>query len=69
MPGLMKPINLVESLLVDGDLIKSWAGCNIYSSMNTSESRLLEFRLEGTKETMDFKNPMVPLSVAIIISS
>ena len=65
MPGLMKPINLGESLLVDGDLIKSLAGCNIYNSMNTSEARLLEFRLEGTKESMEFKNPMDYLNSVI----
>ena len=55
MPGLMKPINLGESLLVDGDLIKSWSGNKIYNSLDTSEARLLEFRLEGTKESTEFK--------------
>ena len=58
MPGLMKPINFGEALLVDGDLTKSWAGCNIYKTLDTSESRLLEFRLEGRKESSDFKSPM-----------
>lgn len=65
MPGLMKPINLGESLLVDGDLIKSWAGCDVYKSIDTSEARLLEFRLEGTKESLEFKNPMDYLNSVI----
>ena len=65
MPGLMKPINLGESLLVDGDLIKSWAGCKIYNSLDTSETRLLEFRLEGTKEGTEFKHPMDYLNSVI----
>lgn len=65
MPGLMKPINLGESLLVDGDLIKSWSGKNIYTALDTSDSRLLEFRLEGTKESMEFKNPMDYLNSVI----
>ena len=58
MPGLMKPINLGESILVDGDLIKSWAGCKIYNDLDTSNNRILEFRLEGKKDSTDFKNPV-----------
>ena len=65
MPGLMKPINLGESLLVDGDLIKSWAGADVYTSLDTSEARLLEFRLEGTKEGTEFKHPMDYLNSVI----
>ena len=65
MPGLMKPINLGESLLVDGDLIKSWSGNKIYNSLDTSEARLLEFRLEGTKESTEFKHPMDYLNSVI----
>ena len=58
MPGLMKPTMLGDSLLVDGDLIKSWAGCNIFQNLDSSETRLLEFRLEGTKKGSDYKHPM-----------
>lgn len=58
MPGLMKPISLGESILVDGDLIKSWAGCKIYNDLDTSNNRILEFRLEGKKDSTDFKNPV-----------
>ena len=65
MPGLMKPINLGEALLVDGDLIKSWAGCNIYNNLNSSDARLLEFRLEGTNEDADYKHPMDYLNSVI----
>lgn len=65
MPGLMKPVTLGNSLLVDGDLIKSWAGWKIYDELNTSEARLLEFRLEGSKEENEFKNPMEYLNSVI----
>lgn len=58
LPGLMKPISLGDALLVDGDLTKSWAGWKIYDELNTSNTRLLEFRLEGTKDNGVFKNPM-----------
>ncbi len=65
MPGLMKPINLGDSLLVDGDLIKSWAGSKIYTDLDTSEVRLLEFRLEGKKEDSEYKHPMDYLNSVI----
>lgn len=65
MPGLMKPISIGESLLVDGDLIKSWAGCKIYNELDTSNNRILEFRLEGTKEGTDIKNPIDYLNSVI----
>lgn len=65
MPGLMKPINLGDALLVDGDLIKSWAGWKIFTDLDTSETRLLEFRLEGTKKGSESKNPMDYLNSVI----
>ncbi len=65
MPGLMKPINLGDSLLVDGDLIKSWAGKNVFNNLDSSDARLLEFRLEGTKEGTEFKHPMDYLNSVI----
>lgn len=58
LPGLMKPINEGEAILVDGDLIKSWPAWKIYNELNTKETRLLEFRLEGSRDDSDIKNPM-----------
>ncbi len=58
LPGLMKPINIGDSILVDGDLIKSWPAWKIYNSLNSSDTRLLEFRLEGSRDGSDIKNPM-----------
>lgn len=57
MPGLMKPIQENEKILVDGDLIKTRPAFKIYDSFNTSDERLLEFRLEGTRDSSDIKNP------------
>ena len=65
LPGLMKPINIGDSMLVDGDLMKSWPAWKIYNKLNTSETRLLEFRLEGSKEDCDIKNPMAYLNSII----
>ena len=58
LPGLMKPINMEDATLVDGDLIKSWPAWKIYENLNTPDKRILEFRLEGSRDGSDIKNPM-----------
>ena len=58
LPGLMKPINIGDAILVDGDLIKSWPAWKVYNSLDNSNSRILEFRLEGSRKERDIKNPM-----------
>ena len=65
LPGLMKPISIGDAMLVDGDLMKSWPAWKIYNKLNTSETRLLEFRLEGSKEDSNIKNPMSYLNSII----
>jgi len=47
MPGLMPPFKFEESELVDGDLQKSWPLWKLSKTLNSSEERILEFRLEG----------------------
>ena len=58
LPGLMKPVSLEFSTLVDGDLIKSWPAWKIYDRFNTSDHRILEFRLEGSRDNKNIKNPI-----------
>ncbi len=58
LPGLMKPVNMGDSILVDGDLIKSWPAWKIYNEINESNTRILEFRLEGSRKNSELKNPM-----------
>ena len=58
LPGLMKPININNSILVDGDLIKSWPAWKVYEELNNPNHRLLELRLEGSRDGSDIKNPM-----------
>ena len=65
MPGLMKPINLSDSVLVDGDLIKSRPAWKVFTSFNTSDKRVLEFRLEGSKRGSVIKNPIDYLNTVI----
>ncbi len=58
LPGLMKPVNKDNAILVDGDLIKSWPSWKIFESFNNSDNRLLEFRLEGSRKSSEIKNPV-----------
>ena len=62
MPGLMKPIPYQGHVLVDGDLSRSWPIWKIVPSLFDYDARILEFRLEGSKNrykldnTVDFLN-------------
>lgn len=47
MPGLMKPIEYNKTLLVDGDLQKSWPMWKLSKNLESSVDRILELRLEG----------------------
>ena len=47
MPGLMKPIEYNKTLLVDGDLQKSWPMWKLSNNLMSSHERILELRLEG----------------------
>ena len=53
MPGLMKPIEYNKTLLVDGDLQKSWPMWKLSKHLLNSGERILEFRLEGNYDTND----------------
>ena len=47
MPGLMPPFKYNGNDLVDGDLQKASPMWKLTNTLNSSESRILEFRLEG----------------------
>ena len=53
MPGLMKPVEYNNMLLVDGDLQKSKPMWKLSDTINSSKSRIMELRLEGNYETND----------------
>ncbi len=53
MPGLMKPIEYNKTLLVDGDLQKSWPMWKLSKNLLLTDERILEFRLEGYYDTND----------------
>ncbi len=47
MPGLMKPFEYDNNILVDGDLQKSWPMWRLSDSLDNLDERILEIRLEG----------------------
>lgn len=57
MPGLMAPYKYGSSHLVDGDLQKAAPMWKLSEHLDKSESRILEFRLEGDYNK-DEKNPI-----------
>lgn len=57
MPGLMPPYQYNGAELVDGDLQKAAPMWKLAETLNNSESRILEFRLEGDCDKRN-KNPL-----------
>lgn len=56
-PGLMKPVSIDDKLLVDGDLLKGKPMWSLCESLNNSNERILEIRLEG-EYTGDDNSPI-----------
>lgn len=70
MPGLMKPIEYNNTLLVDGDLQKSWPMWKLSKNLVIEGERILEFRLEGLIEdndmnALDFANAVYSCMTAL----
>lgn len=57
-PGLMNPTEYNDSILVDGDLIKSWPLWKTEGELNKDNTRILEFRLEGCRDVASINNPL-----------
>ena len=57
MPGFMAPYEYNDSELVDGDLLKASPMWKLSEHLANTESRILEFRLEGDYNKDD-KNPI-----------
>ncbi len=57
MPGLMAPFKYNDSYLVDGDLQKASPMWRLSDTLDNTESRILEFRLEGDY-SKDESNPI-----------
>lgn len=57
MPGLMPPFKFNDGLLVDGDLQKASPMWRLADTLKNSDSRILEFRLEGDCN-LEGRNPI-----------
>lgn len=55
-PGLMKPVEYEDKLLVDGDLAQSVPIWNSVGKLFDYDARILEFRLEGARENVNLKS-------------
>ena len=70
MPGLMRPIEYNNRILVDGDLQKSWPMWKLSKHLMPSDERILEFRLEGDFEgndmnTIEFVNSLYAFTTSM----
>ncbi len=73
MPGLMKPVEYNNTLLVDGDLQKSVPMWKLSKNLINESERILEFRLEGDFEgsdrnALDYVNTIYSCITAIATS-
>lgn len=57
MPGLMKPVEYNNCILVDGDLQKSWPMWKLCETLSKLGENILEIRLEGSVSS-DLSNPI-----------
>lgn len=70
MPGLMRPIEYNNRVLVDGDLQKSWPMWKLSKNLHDNNERILEFRLEGDfedseKNAIDFLNSIYAFATSM----
>ena len=70
MPGLMRPIEYNNRILVDGDLQKSWPMWKLSKHLMPNNERILEFRLEGDFEgndmnTVEFVNSLYAFTTSM----
>ncbi len=58
MPGLFKPLEIKDSMIVDGDLAKSWPLWRLSKTLSAKKERILEFRLEDTQGKRRISTPL-----------
>ena len=70
MPGLMRPVEYNNRILVDGDLQKSWPMWKLSKHLLPQDERVLEFRLEGDfegndKNTIEYVNSLYAFTTSM----
>ncbi len=56
MPGLFKPLEMGDSLIVDGDLLKSTPLWRVTNSIKNLDEKIIEFRLEDNETPKKIEN-------------
>ena len=58
MPGLFKPLDINDNMIVDGDLAKSWPLWRLSKTLSDKKERILEFRLEDTRNKREINTAL-----------
>ena len=58
MPGLFKPLDINDNMIVDGDLAKSWPLWRLSKTLSNKKERILEFRLEDTRNKREINTAL-----------
>ena len=69
MPGLLEPYKYEDKVLIDGDMMKSWAMWRVNDLLCPSDCRVIEFRLEGSKFWPEVKNSVEYLNAVFATMS
>lgn len=69
LPGIFKPIWIDESCIIDGDIIRGLPFWSFSDNLNPKETRILEFRLEGSHSKKDIENTIGYLNAVVNTAS
>jgi NTE family protein len=69
LPGIFKPTWIDESCIIDGDIIRGLPFWSFSDNLNPKDTRILEFRLEGSHSKKDLETTVGYLNAVINTAS
>lgn len=69
LPGIFKPTWFNESCIIDGDIIRGLPFWSFSENLNPKETRILEFRLEGSHSKKDLETTIGYINAVINTAS
>ncbi len=69
LPGIFKPTWINENCIIDGDIIRGLPFWSFSENLNPENTRILEFRLEGSHSKKDIKTTIGYLNAVINTAS
>lgn len=69
LPGIFRPVWHEGNCLVDGDIIRGLPFWSFSKNLNPKDTRILEFRLEGSAEKTEIKNTIDYVNAVVNTSS